>query len=256
MRVAILSWPLLAAGPLAAQTPPAPPTPAPAVWTVGGELALTELSGNKSLTLFTSGLTLKRVAPDGATADALVAMRYGTSNGAVATENYRAELGARLAPQGRVSPALRLTAARDPQKSLDLRLAISAGLTVALAANGPEELQLGIALLQDREYRSLPAGSDLAERVSFTRFDLRFRGRIPVREAVTVEHLTVMQPVAGDLQDYLLTSRSALQVFLTRQLALQTSYLVERDATPLPSVPFKDDRTLTLGILLRFTSGG
>lgn len=235
-------------------TPPADPSRPQ--WTVGGELSLTELSGNRSLTLVTSGVNLKRVGVDGATLEALATARYGTSNGDVATENYRAELAARLRPRGRVSPSLRLAATRDPLKGMDLRLALSTGATITLGREGPHELQLGVALLADREYRQLPVGSPLERQVTSTRFDLRFRARLPVRESVTLEHQTVLQPVADDFADYLLSTRAAVQVFLTRQLAFQTSYLLERDATPLPSVTFKEDRTLTVGILVRFRTGG
>lgn len=231
-------------------------TPDRAQWTLGGELSLTELSGNRSLTLVTSGLNAKRLATDGATLEAQVAARYGTSNGDVATENYRVEFSARLRPVGRLSPSFRIAANRDPIKGLDFRLSLSAGATIDLLSAGDRELQLGVALLADREHRDLAAGSDLERRVTFTRFDLRLRTRIPLREAVTLEHQTVVQPVANRPADYLLTTRSSIQVFLTRQFALQTSYLLERDATPLPSVEFKDDRTLTVGVLVRFRSPG
>jgi hypothetical protein len=172
----------------------------------------------------------------------------------VASENYRAELAAKLRPQGRVSPSFRVAANRDLIKNLKLRLAVSAGVDVELLTDSPGELQLGLSLLQDREYRQLPPGSTLEPRLSFTRFDIRLRGKYPLREAVTLEHLTIVQPVADNLQDYLLTTRAAMQVFLTRQLAVQTSYLIERDVTPPPSVEFKNDHTLAVGILLRFTS--
>lgn len=253
-RRLLLSACLAAPAVLSAQAEP--PTPPPrAQWTLGGELALTELSGNRSLTLITSGLNAKRASVDGASVEAQAAARYGTSDGSVATENYRAELSARLPARGRVSPSLRMAATRDPIKGLDLRLSLSTGATIDLLDAGDRELQLGVALLADREYRRLDDGSDLARQVSFTRFDLRLRARIPLREAVTLEHQTIVQPVANDPADYLLTTRAAIQVFLTRQLALQTSYLLERDATPLPAVAFKDDRTLTVGVLVRFRSG-
>lgn len=245
-----LLWPAALSG----QTP-APSAEARAQWTLGGELSLTELSGNRSLTLVTSGLNAKRVAPDGASLEAVASARYGTSNGDVATENYRAELAAKLRPLGRISPSLRLAATRDPIKGMDLRVALSTGATIALIPDGPQELQLGVALLADREYRQVPEGGTLERRVSSTRFDLRLRARVPLRESVTFEHQTVIQPVADNPADYLLTTRSAVQVFLTRQLALQTSWLLERDATPLPSVDFKDDRTLTVGILVRVRTG-
>ncbi|MDZ4673813.1 MAG: DUF481 domain-containing protein [Gemmatimonadota bacterium] len=253
MRILTLLLGLVSAGMATAQTPLSPPLP-PAIWTAGGELAVTELSGNKSLTLIATGINLKRVAPDGAVVEGLAAMRYGRSDGTVASENYRAEVAAKLRPQGRVSPSFRLAANRDLIKGLNLRLAASAGVDIELFTDSPSELQVGVSLLQDREYRRLSTGSTLEPRLSFTRFDIRVRGKYPLREAVTLEHLTVMQPVAGDFNDYLLTTRAALQVFLTRQLAFQTSYLVEHDATPLPSVQFKDDRTLTVGILLRLNS--
>lgn len=254
MRVrAVLLTCLILPPAIAAQV--TPPDGAPQ-WTVGGELSLTELSGNRSLTLITSGVNLRRQSADGATLEALATARYGTSNGDVASENYRAELGAKLRPLGRISPSLRLAATRDPLKGMDLRLALSTGAAISLVRDGPQELQLGVALLADREYRRLPEGSTLERRVSSTRFDLRLRAKVPLRESVTLEHLTVLQPVADNPADYLLTSRAAIQVFLTRQLAFQTSYLLERDATPLPSVDFKDDRTLTVGILVRFRSGG
>jgi len=255
MRVALPFLALLAAGSLAAQVPDSIPPRRAAVWTASGELALTEFTGNKSLTLLTSGLNLKRVAPDGAVLEGLAAMRYGTSDGTVASENYRAEIAAQLSSRGRFSPSFRIAAHRDLIKSLDLRLAVSAGVDVDLLPDSPGDLQLGLALLQDQEYRRLPPESELERRVSLTRLDVRLRGKYPVRDAVTVEHLILVQPVAGDFGDYLLTTRVALQVFLTRRLALQTSYLIERDATPLPSVQFKTDRTLTVGILLRFSSG-
>jgi len=253
MRMALY---LVALAPMASavgQAPEPPPLP-PVNWTAGGELAVTELSGNKSLTLITSGINLKRISSDGAIVEGLAAMRYGRSDGTVASESYRAELAARLRPQGRVSPSFRMAANRDLIKGLNLRLAASAGVDIGLFPDSPSELQVGVSLLQDREYRRLPAGSAVAEQVSFTRFDIRVRGKYPVREAVTVEHLTIVQPVAGDFNDYLLSTKASMQVFLTRQLALQTSYLIEHDATPLPSVQFKDDRTLTVGILLRLSS--
>ncbi len=253
MRMSILLLALVPATAARAQVTEPAPRP-PVVWTAGGELAVTELSGNKSLTLITSGLNLKRVSSDGAVLEGLAGMRYGRSDGTVASESYRAELAAKLRPQGRVSPSFRLAANRDLIKGLNLRLAASAGVDIGLFPDSPSELQVGISLLQDREYRRLPPGSTLEPNHSFTRFDIRVRGKYPVREAVTLEHLTIVQPVAGDFNDYLLSTKAALQVFLTRQLALQTSYLIEHDATPLPTVQFKDDRTLTVGILLRLSS--
>lgn len=252
MRVAITLFLALAVPALAGAQEP----PRRAAWTIGGELSLTELSGNRTLTLVTSGFNAKRVAADGATLESQVLARYGTSNGDVATENYRAEMSARLRPSGRVSPSLRIAAQRDPFRSLDLRLAISTGAIISLTDREEHEVQLGVALLADREYRRLPPESPLERREAFTRFDLRVRVRVPLREAVTLEHQTVFQPVAETPTDYLLTTRSSVQVFLTRQLAFQTSYLLERDATPLPSVEFKNDRTLTAGILLRIRTGG
>lgn len=256
MRPSILLSACLALPTTLAAQPESPAKAPRAQWTLGGELSLTELSGNRSLTLVTSGLNATRVSPDGSSLEAQAAARYGTSNGSVATENYRAELSARLPPRGRVSPSLRLAANRDPIKSLDLRVSLSTGATIDLLQSGDRELQLGVALLADREYRRLAEGSALERRVTSTRFDFRVRARIPLREAVTLEHQTILQPTANTPSDYLLTTRSAIQVFLTRQFALQTSYLLERDATPLPSVAFKDDRTLTVGILVRLRSGG
>jgi hypothetical protein len=252
MRVALTLFLAVAVpAPGAAQEPPRR-----AAWTIGGELSLTELSGNKTLTLLTSGFNAKRVAPDGATLESQILARYGTSNGEIATENYRAELSARLRPSGRVSPSFRVAAQRDPQRNLDLRVAISAGAAISLTHRDDHDLQMGVALLADREYRRLPPESSLERQVAFTRFDFRIRARVPLRDAVTLEHQSVFQPVAETPTDYLLTTRSSVQVFLTRQLAFQTSYLLERDASPLPSVEFKNDRTLTAGILIRIRTGG
>ena len=59
-----------------------------------------------------------------------------------------------------------------------------------------------------------------------------------------------MEPVADDLGDYLLTSETGLRVQVAGSAAIQTTYRFNRDTSPPEGVQFRNDRTLTVGILI------
>ena len=219
-------------------------------WVADAELSFTDMAGNKSLSLLSTGLGRRLLENKRVEIAVKGSARYGKSEGDVAVSIYQGEFNLRFQPRRELSPFLRTTLQHDAVRLLDLRAAIAVGAEVNLLVEGPSTMTLGLALLQDYESRDLPAGSTAAPTLSSTRFNLQFRGATPLTTDVTLDHSSQIQPVAGDLADYLLTSQTAIKVKLTRTLAFQTTYTFNRDVSPLPGVEFRNDRTLTTGLVV------
>lgn len=219
-------------------------------WVADAELSFTDMAGNKSLSLLSTGMGLKLLENTRVEVAVKGSARYGKSEGDVAVSIYQGEFNLRFQPRRELSPFLRTTLQHDAVRLLDVRAAIAVGAEVNLLAQGPSTMTLGLALLQDYESRDLPAGSTEQPTLSSTRFNLQFRGATPLTSDVTLDHSSQIQPVAGDLADYLLTSQTAIKVKLTRTLAFQTTYTFNRDVSPLPGVEFRNDRTLTTGLVV------
>lgn len=221
-------------------------------WTANAELSFADMAGNKSLSLLTTGISAKRLEDRHYELALSGSAQYGRSNGDVAVATFQGEFNLRFRPMHRVSPFVRTTAMHDGIRNIDVRMAMAAGGEFNAIADGPSTVTLGLALLQDYESRNLPEGSTDDPVVSSTRFNLQFRGATPLRPGVTVAHSSQWEPVAGRFSDYLLMSKTSIQVVLTDALAFQTSYTFNRDVSPPPGVEFRNDRTLTTGLVVRF----
>jgi len=219
-------------------------------WSGTAELSYTDVSGNKTLSLFSTGLGLRRQGGRVAELAFLAGMRYGKSNGDVAAESYEAEINTRFRPAAWVSPFFYTKASRDLIRNLEVRVAAAAGAEVNLLQPTEQRVSLGVAVLQDYERRLLPEGSTSDRSVSMTRFNLRLVARPVIRKGVTAEHRTQFEPVAGDLGDYLFTTQTSLRVLLTGGLALQTSYQYNYDSSPAPGITSRSDRALTTGLIV------
>lgn len=226
------------------------PTDSTAHWSATSELSYTDVSGNKTLSLLSTGLGLRRTGGRAFELGLALGMRYGKSNGSVAAENYDAELNTRFFPAEWVSPFFYTKASRDRIKNIDIRVAAAAGAEVNVVQPSSQGVSLGVAVLQDYERRLLPAGSTEPESVTLTRFNFRLVAKPVIRKGVTAEHRTQFEPVAGHPGDYLFTSQTSLRVLLTGGLAFQTTYLYNFDSTPAPGVTSRSDRALTTGLIV------
>jgi hypothetical protein len=248
----MLSSPLAALALLLAVSP-APAAAAPGDsgthWSATGELSFSDVSGNRSLSLLTTGFGLKRASP-GSVLGTVAGARYGRSNGTTAVENYTAELNARFLPQRWVSPFFYTRGERDLIKNLDLRVSAAAGVDLNVVAEESERVSIGMAVLEDWERRLLPEGSTDPRSVSLTRFNLRVVATPTIRKGVTAEHRSQFEPVADNLGDYLFSSTTSVRVLLTGGLAFQTSYQYTYDSTPAPGVTSRSDRALTTGLIV------
>jgi hypothetical protein len=219
-------------------------------WSATAELSYTDVSGNKTLSLLSSGVGFRRTGGRIFELAALAGMRYGKSNGSVAAENYEAELNTRFRPASWVSPFFYTKGTRDPIRNIDIRVSAAAGAELNLAQPSENRVSLGLAVLEDYERRLLPAGSTDPQSITMTRFNLRVVARPVLRKGLTAEHRTQFEPVASDFGDYLFTSQTSLRVLLTGGLALQTSYQYNFDSTPAPGVTSRSDRSITTGLIV------
>lgn len=225
-------------------------------WRATGELSFTDVSGNKDLSLLATTLKVDRDGGAAYDATGTAAVRYGKSNGDLAAKSAIGTAEIRLRPLELLSPFAIVSAERDEVRRLLVRLAGSLGVDVNLVRGEERRLSLGGALLQDYERRDpLPESLD-DPTVSRTRLTLRLNGRTPLREGISLEHESRVEPATVDFSDYLLRSRTALRAVLSSRLAFQTSYLYTRDNTPPEGVAFKDDRTLTVGLVVQLTRPG
>lgn len=222
-------------------------------WRATGELSFTDVSGNKDLSLLATTLQVDRAGGAAYDATASAAVRYGKSNGDLAAKSAIGTAELRLRPLETLSPFVIASAERDEVRRLLVRLAGSVGVDVNVIRDDERRLSIGGAVLQDYERRDPVEGSLEDPTVSRTRLTLRVNGSTPLRTGVTLEHESRVEPATVDFSDYLLRSRTALRALLSSRLAFQTSYLFTRDNSPPEGVTFKDDRTLTVGLVIQLT---
>lgn len=234
--------------PLAGQTPDS------TAWRASGELSFTDVSGNKDLSLLATTLTVEREGGAAYEANGSAAIRYGKSDGELAAKSAIGTAEVRLRPLERLSPFAIVSAERDEVRRLLIRLAGSVGVDLNLVRDDDRRLSIGGAVLQDYEKRDPLEGSLEDPTVSRTRLTLRLTGRTPLREGIELEHESRVEPATVDFSDYLFRSRTALRALLSRRLAFQTSYLYTRDNIPPDGVTFRDDRTLTVGLVVQLAS--
>ncbi len=234
----------LLAGPAVAQVPDAP------IWRAVGELAFTDVSGNRALSLLSSKITVTRTDPKRIQLSASAGLRYGRAEGELAVADYSGSLEAKLRPLRSISPFVSLAANRDDIRALAIRAAISMGADFNIVSDSSVQLAVGLALLQDYEAIGRTLENPNPARRSLTRFNLRTRAGFPLRQGVMLRHQSMLQPVIQHFDDYLLTTETGVAVLLSERLALQTSFTFNRDATPPEGILFKNDRTLTVGLIV------
>lgn len=244
--------PPAAAALVRAPAPPAAAQPVPVPgWSATGELSYTDVTGNTSVALLASGVNLKRVRDARYELELGGLVRYGEADGAATVENYAGSARVRFSPAGAVSPYISGGWQRDVVRGIRARFSAQAGAEANLVrATKDRRLALGLALLRDVESRRLPPGSPEPETISRSRLSGTFTLQVPLRDGVSFEHRMLMEPATGDFEDYFFLSRTAVRVGLTRVVALQTSFQFDRDNIPPPGVEFRDERTLSAGILL------
>ena len=225
--------------------------PDSARWQASGEFDFSDASGNQTLTLLTTRFEVKRVGGNSADLGFKAAARYGRGNGVTAIADYTASTEVRLNPEQPVSPFLNASGLRDDVKAINARLGISAGADINLLRDSTMRISTGLALLQDYEVDEIPDTSTVESTHSLTRLNLRLNATLPIRTGIMLTHNSTFQPVANDLGNYLFTTESSIRVLLSKRLAFRASWQFNRNTNPAPGVQFKNDRTLTVGLLVQ-----
>lgn len=226
-------------------------------WKISAEFSFTDQSGNKVLQLLTGGLSVSHLQRDDFRLDTSFKTRYGRSNGDLVAFSHTASLAFDFRPEADWSPFLFTDAERDEMKRLDVRLSSGAGIKRVFYRGGrSDEVSLSIAMLHSYEQIAprretedlspLPGSTSQA-----ARWSMRSRLRYQIRDGVTLNHLTLYQPVANEMADYLLRSDTGVKVLLTEQLALSVEYQLKRDGRP-PEGVGPNDRLLTTGLIIDF----
>jgi hypothetical protein len=217
-------------------------------WRMGGNLSLTDVSGNRALTLFATKIEVQRLGGRAIELRTALSARYGRGNGQTAVEDYGADAELRFLPQGDVSPFVTATVLRDDVRNIAVRLAASGGAAVNVVNDSLTRVSLGLAVLEDYEL----VHSDTARlSTSRTRFSASVTGTFPIRPGVSLDHRTQLEPAATDFGDYLLSTETSIRVMLSRRFGLQTTWLYRRDTTPPDGVLHRNDRSLTVGITVQ-----
>lgn len=219
-------------------------------WKTTGEFSFTDVSGNRSLSLLTARAGFGRHGGGDLDLTATLGVRYGRSSGDVAVEDYATGGELRFRPKGVVSPFVNVSGTRDDIRNIAVRVAVAAGADLNLVHERDRTIAVGLALLQDYESHQGTDSTPASPAISLTRFNLRVTGKLPLRPGVSIVHRSTVEPVAGDLGDYLLTSETGLRVQVAGSAAVQTTWRFNRDTSPPDGVQFRNDRTLTVGIVL------
>lgn len=225
----------------------------PDLWKVAAELSYTDQSGNESLRLLTTGLNLTHLEPERYELDVTLQSRYGEDDQRVIARNHYGAATFDFAPQASISPFLFADAENDRFRRLDLRASGGAGAkyTFYRPPDTDNRASASLALLYSYENRSAPAGEPEPGARQFARLSLRFKGAQALREGVDLVHISFLQPVANEIEDYLLRTETGIKTSLTDRLALSVVYQTSRDSRP-PQGVGADDRLLKTGLILNF----
>lgn len=240
---------------VASATAPAPArdtalTASPVHWKTTGELSFTDVSGNLSLSLLTARAGLARRGGGNLDMTTSFGVRYGRSGGDVAVEDFSTGGELRFLPDGSVSPFVNASGTRDDIRHISVRVAVAAGADLNFVNSPHQKLSVGVALLQDYEAHEATDSTPASPSMSLTRINLRLTGELPLRPGVALVHKSTVEPVASNFGDYLFTSETGLRVLVTKSAAIQTTYRFNRDTSPPDGVQFKNDRTLTVGVVI------
>lgn len=225
---------------------------APDPWTATAELSFTSASGNRDLTVFTTGLTLKHRNVELLGLVLNLRARYGSSDGETDIENYHGDLKLDLDPANDWSPFLYMTAERDQTRRLDLRMNSGAGATYKLRRDdGRGEASIGAALLHSYEsIRPATPSPPTTHEPHSVRWSFQFDGRQRIRDDVTVTHGTSFEPRVDRFDDHLLALRTTFKVLVTSRIALSLTHEFDRDSTPVSDEIDEHDHLLQAGILV------
>ncbi|MBW3552823.1 MAG: DUF481 domain-containing protein [Gemmatimonadetes bacterium] len=232
---------LLLAAPAAAQDPPSER------WAFELGLALNSAGGNQDLTAFTSTLELTHLQKESFELGFNGGVRYGRSGGEDVAQNMRATLNFDFRPEARWTPFLFASGEKDPFRKLDLRFNGGAGAKRTFWRDGWSEVSLSGAALYSHENLELAVPGDEITRTA--RWSWRARGRHELSDRSRFEQVFFYQPEWRHAGDYLLESFSSIRLGITRSLALNLTFLYERDSTPAPDVD-PDDWSLATGVNL------
>lgn len=226
-------------------------TAVPDAWDATAQLSFTNASGNRDVTVFTTGFTLRHRRTERYAFELNVRARYGSSEGETDIENYLGDLKLDLAPARPLSPFVYTTAERDPVRRLDARVNTGAGARYKLnRADGRGDASISVALLHSYEATdagALAPGEDPT--TTNARWSFQLDGQQQIREDIAITHKTTFEPVAREFGDYLLKLRTTLKVVVTTRIALSISHEFDRESVTPPDVE-EHDQLVNAGILI------
>ena len=231
-----------------AQTAPAQPRRPP--WRFGTEIAFTDISGNRQLQLFQSTFSAARQTPETFNFDFKLETRYGRSQGVEAARAAAARVRLDWTPRALISPFLGFDWEYDRVRRIDSRIAGGAGANLNIAYRDDSRTTLSIGVVE--EYVNTAASATAPGTVtSDTRLHSRFALLRRLRPGLSAEFNVKYQPATRDMSDYLFKADGALRVALSTKLSWRTTYVWNRDSSPVSGVQ-KDDRNLTTGLLIQW----
>lgn len=251
--LAILALLALAVAPAPLSAQEANEDAAPDRWKIAAELSYTDQSGNESLRLLTTGLNLSHLEPERYELDVTLQSRYGEDDRRVIARNHYGAASFDFSPQATISPFLFADAENDRFRRLDLRASGGAGAKYNFyrPPDTDNRASASLALLYSYENRSAPAGEPEPDARQFARLSLRLKGAQELRDGVELVHVSFLQPVLNEVEDYLLRTETGIKTSLTDRLALSVVYQTSRDSRP-PAGVEADDRILKTGLIINF----
>lgn len=221
-------------------------------WRIALDLAFTNLSGNESLTVLTTGARVTHLWTDRYKLETGAQARYGRSEGEVVARNLRGSLTFDFNPNGAWTPFVFATAEHDPLRQVQLRLNSGAGAKHTFwRRDGQGEASISLAALYSYEDYTLTLGSAAEQWRANARWSWRFKGERRIGDATRVEQIMYYQPIWDRASDYLMAATSSLRVRISENIGLRVSYAYERDSTPLPDIR-KDDHRVETGLSVEF----
>ncbi len=240
----------------AQETPPQAPVPTmrvppplPRPWRFGLEIGFTDISGNRDLQLFHGAFTIEQQRRDEYIFNGKLEVRYGESNNAAAVDNSVLRLRFDWRPRSVISPFVGFDVERDRIRRIDSRVSGGTGANLNFIRGDTRHATLAIGLIGEFENRQ---ASITPRYLEDTRFHTRLAYFRVIRAGTRVELNAKYQPATSDMSDYLASADGAVAVALNTKFSLRTRYEWKRDSTPAPGVKSKDDRNLTVMLLVSF----
>ena len=221
-------------------------------WSFQVNLALAGYSGNQSLMMMSSGMSVSHLQTNLFEFDVSGRIDYSSSGGEEIARNVTGSIKFDLYPEADWSPFIFSTAQHIPTKNLHLRVNGGMGAKWTFWRLPAGNVSISLAGLYSYEDYGVKLKSTMEQFDRKARLSWRLKGANTFSSGISIEHIFYYQPRWSYTPDYLVDVDTTLSIQLSQILSLTVNHHFERDSQAPARNAQKDDHYFNVGLKLRW----